>query len=45
MVEDNLRRGLMITAGDPSPFFTRPVSLIIGLTPIASMIWSTSAGQ
>ena len=45
MVEDNLRRGLMITAGDPSPFFTRPVSMVIVIMLVVSVIWSTSAGR
>lgn len=29
MADDNLRRGLALTAGDPTPFFTRPISLIL----------------
>ena len=41
MAEDNLRRGLMITAGDPSPFFTRPISAILFVMLIGSVIWST----
>jgi TctA family transporter len=45
MVEDNQRRGLMITAGDPSPFFTCPVTLILFLMLVASVIWSTSEGK
>jgi putative tricarboxylic transport membrane protein len=45
MADDNLRRGLALTAGDPTPFFTRPISLILlvliavtllGRTPLAA---------
>jgi putative tricarboxylic transport membrane protein len=45
MAEDNLRRGLMITAGDPTPFFTRPISLILFLMLVLSVVWSTSLGR
>ncbi|MCE5263154.1 MAG: tripartite tricarboxylate transporter permease [Deltaproteobacteria bacterium] len=45
MAEDNFRRGLMITAGDPSPFFTRPISLILFLMLVVSVLWSTSPGR
>ena len=45
MAEDNLRRGLMITAGDPTPFFTRPISAILFVMLIVSVIWSTGAGE
>ncbi len=41
MAEDNLRRGLMITAGDPSPFFTRPISAMLFVLLIVSVIGST----
>ncbi len=29
MADDNLRRALTLTAGDPAPFFTRPISAIL----------------
>jgi putative tricarboxylic transport membrane protein len=45
MAEDNFRRGLMITAGDPTPFFTRPISLILFLMLVVSVLWSTSPGR
>ncbi|MBV5346378.1 MAG: tripartite tricarboxylate transporter permease, partial [Rhodoferax sp.] len=45
MAEDNFRRGLMITAGDPSPFFTRPISLALFLMLVISVLWSTSPGK
>jgi putative tricarboxylic transport membrane protein len=45
MAEDNLRRGLMITAGDPLPFFTRPISAVLCAMLVVSVLWSTSRGQ
>ena len=45
MAEDNLRRGLMITAGDPRPFFTRPISAVLFVMLIVSVIWSTAPGK
>ncbi len=45
MAEDNLRRGLMITAGDPSPFFRRPISLALFLMLVVSVLWSTAPGK
>ncbi len=29
MLDENLRRGLILNQGDPTPFFTRPISLIL----------------
>ena len=31
LVDINLRRGLLLSDGDPSPFFTRPISLVLFL--------------
>lgn len=45
MAEDNLRRGLMITAGDPSPFFSRPISLALFIMLAVSVIGSTKPGK
>jgi putative tricarboxylic transport membrane protein len=45
MAEDSLRRGLMITDGDPTPFFARPISAVLLVMLIVSVIWSTSAGK
>jgi len=45
MAEDNLRRGLVITAGDPSPFFTRPISLILFLLVVLSVLGPTEFGR
>ncbi|WP_417308291.1 tripartite tricarboxylate transporter permease [Devosia sp.] len=43
LLDDNLRRGLKITNGDPSPFFTRPISLVIMLVIIATVLMSIPA--
>jgi putative tricarboxylic transport membrane protein len=45
MAEDNLRRGLVITAGDPSPFFSRPISLILFALLVLSLIGPTGVGR
>jgi putative tricarboxylic transport membrane protein len=45
MAEDNLRRGLMITAGDPTPFFTRPIALILFALLVLSVVGSTGVGR
>ena len=45
MAEDNLRRGLVITAGDPSPFFTRPIALILFSLLVISLIGPTCVGR
>jgi putative tricarboxylic transport membrane protein len=45
MAEDNLRRGLVITAGDPSPFFTRPIALILFLLMVLSLVAPTEFGR
>ena len=45
MAEDNLRRGLMITAGDPSPFFTRPIALILFGLLVLSILGPTGVGR
>ncbi|SEG55451.1 tripartite tricarboxylate transporter permease [Marinobacterium lutimaris] len=29
LLDTNLRRGLMLTGGDPAPFFTRPISMVL----------------
>ena len=31
LVDINLRRGLLLSDGDPTPFFTRPISLVLFL--------------
>ena len=31
MADNSLRRALVLSSGDPSPFFTRPISLIFAI--------------
>ena len=45
MAEDNLRRGLMITHGNPAPFFTRPVSFLLFMILFISVISATKFGS
>ncbi len=45
MAEDNVRRALVLTAGDPSPFFTRPISLVLFCLLVLSVIGPTSLGR
>lgn len=40
LLDINLRRGLLLTNGDPTPFFTRPISLAICLLIIFSIFLS-----
>jgi putative tricarboxylic transport membrane protein len=44
MAEDNLRRALVITAGDPAPFFTRPISLVLFLLLVLPLVGPTPLG-
>ena len=37
LLDLNLRRGLLLTNGDPSPFFTRPISAVICLVIILTI--------
>jgi putative tricarboxylic transport membrane protein len=43
LVDANLRRGLMLTNGDPSPFFTRPISLVLCLITLGVIVLSIPA--
>ena len=43
LVDINLRRGLLLSDGDPTPFFTRPISLTIFLVIVASVLLSVPA--
>jgi putative tricarboxylic transport membrane protein len=45
MAEDNVRRALVITAGDPSPFFTRPISLVLFGLLVLSVLGPTPLGR
>jgi putative tricarboxylic transport membrane protein len=38
MMEENLRRGMLLSRGDPSVFFTRPLSLAFLLMAVAMLI-------
>jgi TctA family transporter len=38
MMEENLRRALLLSRGDPSVFFTRPLSLAFLLMAVAMLI-------
>jgi len=38
MADDNFRRAMIITGGDLSPFFTRPISIILWLLTLAVVL-------
>lgn len=39
LLDTNLRRGLLLTGGDPTPFFTRPISMLLcGITVLAILL-------
>jgi putative tricarboxylic transport membrane protein len=40
LMDKNLRRGLVLTDGDLTPFFTRPICLVLWLITFASIILS-----
>ena len=43
LLDLNLRRGLLLTNGDPSPFFTRPISAVICLIIVFTILMSIPA--
>src|SRR5690606_4412949 len=43
LLDLNLRRGLMLTNGDPTPFFTRPISAVICLVIVITILMSIPA--
>jgi putative tricarboxylic transport membrane protein len=43
LVDINLRRGLLLSDGDPSPFFTRPISAVLVLVIVISIALSVPA--
>jgi putative tricarboxylic transport membrane protein len=43
LLDTNLRRGLQLTNGDPSPFFTRPISLVVFLVILVTILMSIPA--
>ncbi len=51
LMETNLRRSLILSAGDPSIFITRPISLVILIVSVLSLVspffrtWSTKRKQ
>ncbi|MCP4382523.1 MAG: transporter, partial [Hyphomicrobiales bacterium] len=40
LLDKNLRRGLTLTDGDPSPFFTRPISLVFCILVVLTILLS-----
>jgi TctA family transporter len=38
MMEENLRRGLLLSRGDPSVFFSRPLSLAFLIMAVAMLV-------
>ena len=45
LIDINLRRGLLLTDGDPTPFFTRPISLVLFIVIVASVVLSVPAAK
>lgn len=45
LLEQNLTRGLVISSGDVTPFFTRPVSGVLAAITIFSIVWSVPPAQ
>jgi putative tricarboxylic transport membrane protein len=43
LLDLNLRRGLALTNGDPTPFFTRPISAVIALIIFVTILMSIPA--
>ena len=43
LLDLNLRRGLLLTQGDPTPFFTPPISMVIWINKLASIQMSIPA--
>jgi putative tricarboxylic transport membrane protein len=43
LLDLNLRRGLLLTQGDPTPFFTRPISMVLWIIILASILMSIPA--
>jgi putative tricarboxylic transport membrane protein len=43
LLDLNLRRGLALTQGDPTPFFTRPISAVICLVILVTILMSIPA--
>lgn len=43
LLDLNLRRGLLLTQGDPSPFFFRPISMVLWIIILTSILMSIPA--
>lgn len=43
LLDVNLRRGLQLTQGDPTPFFTRPISMVLWVTILLVILLSIPA--
>lgn len=43
LLDLNLRRGLQLTQGDPTPFFTRPISMVLWIIILVSILMSIPA--
>jgi putative tricarboxylic transport membrane protein len=43
LLDLNLRRGLLLTNGDPTPFFTRPISAVICMIIVLTILMSIPA--
>jgi putative tricarboxylic transport membrane protein len=43
LLDLNLRRGLLLTQGDPTPFFTRPISMVLWIIILVSILLSIPA--
>ena len=40
ILDKNMRRGLVLSDGDPTPFFTRPISVVLALVTLATILAS-----
>ncbi|NLG84085.1 MAG: transporter [Firmicutes bacterium] len=45
MADDNFRRAMIISGGDPTPFFTRPICLILWLATILAFLSRSGLGN
>ena len=45
LLDKNLIRGLSLTGGDPTPFFTRPISIGLALLTLFAILWSVPGLQ
>jgi putative tricarboxylic transport membrane protein len=40
LLDKNLLRGLVLSGGDITPFFTRPISMVLCALTLAAALWS-----